>query len=151
MFETLMRPGSYRVDYLNEAVVGKPSALGFYVCGELPPEAPYSLAARSHLLSGLVLIHQHLGPENLAAVYLDVHTPPSMDRPAFAQLKRDVRTGMFRKIFVSSDCITHHKERLIEELMQLSFEVGDLKLITHQDGVWTTLCLDVHNVACMCV
>jgi len=31
MFETLMKPGSYRVDYFNDQAVRTDSAFGFYV------------------------------------------------------------------------------------------------------------------------
>ena len=100
MFEALRRYGNYRVDYLNQQKMGAHEALGLYVLGDLLPGQAYSHSAKHNLMTGLVLVRAQLGVEKLVAVYVEVNDPENPDRPAYRQLKSDMRAGMFHRLLV---------------------------------------------------
>ena len=102
MFEAMMKFGGYRVDYMNRESAGKPAALGLYVLGDLPAHQSYSRVAKHNLFTGLVLIREHQEEHNLVAVYLDVNSPFESHRPAYQQMKTDIKAGMFRRLLVPS-------------------------------------------------
>ena len=100
MFEAMMKSGAYRVDYLNPIHRGSPGALGFYILGDLPEPESYSHTAKHSLFSGLTLIREQLGMQCLVAVYLDVNNGKNLLRPAYQQMKLDMQSGMFQRVFV---------------------------------------------------
>lgn len=134
MFETYMKAGSYRVEYLNPERLGQPSALGFYLCGEMDAQAGYSRAARQKHLAGLLIIQRELGSQNLAAVYVDVLAWRSAPRRAFQQMLRDVRRGLFQRVFVASSCDLLHDMRNQVELCRLQEDVPGFELMTYDAG-----------------
>jgi hypothetical protein len=101
MYAAMMKNGSYRVDYLNKAAMGAANAFGFYVTGGLQNNERYSHAVKHALMAGLLLIKQNCSEQFLVAVYMDVAEPDAPVRPAFAQMKADMRAGMFRRVFVT--------------------------------------------------
>lgn len=139
MFETLMQSGSHRVDYLNESAVGTSAAFAFYVCGGMSSQVPYSLTARRRLLAGLKVIHEQLGPQNLVGIYLDVHAIDQRSSPAFGQMCHDLRVGKFKRIFIYEVCNELAWQKISEEFSQLSFEIGQVEMITYRDGVYNKL------------
>lgn len=141
MYQTFMRWGSYRVDYLNEAAMGAAEAFAFYVCGELPENETYSTAAKRSLYAGLSLIQQTLGPDNLVAVYLDVNSLDNIDRPAYVQMKLDMKAGLFRRVFAmnASDLLGRHERA--EDIRDLYREVGGFDLLTFEQGAFKTVLL----------
>lgn len=141
MFEAFRKPGSHRVDYLNQDTMGTEGAFAFYVCGDVPKNAPYSQVAKRSLLAGLSLIQDTLGPENLVAVYLDVFSADHLSRPAYKQLKDDMRSGMFRRVFVlrASDLVG--ERHTAEDLKRLYHEVGGFDLLTYNDGAFKPVML----------
>lgn len=100
MFETLMKFGGYRVDYLNKDRVGSSSAMGLYVLGDLPAHQSYSRMAKRNLFTGLCVIREQHEDQNLIAIYLDVNSPDDAHRPAYQQMKRDMKAGMFHRLCV---------------------------------------------------
>jgi hypothetical protein len=142
MFETLMKPGSYRIDYFNEQAVGTETALGFYVCGELETQAAFSLSGRRSLLGGLSVIQQELGPQKLVAIYLDVSSPDCNARLAYHQMKRDLHAGMFRRVFVFRSCMLVRGKEMLADICQLSDEIGGFELITYDGGACRRHSLD---------
>lgn len=136
MFDTLMRYGSHRVDYLNAHSRGKPAAFAFYVCGELPHNAAYSASAKRSLYAGLSLIQQTLGPENLVAVYLDVNSCRNVNRPAYVQMKTDMRSGLFRRVFVLQAEDLVGEVEAAHDLAVLYREVGGFDLLTYERGAF---------------
>ncbi len=135
MFDTLMKPGSFRVDYFKDRPAGTTEALGLYACGEIAPQAGYSLSARRNLLAGLMVIQRNFGISNLVAVYLDVHSARQPSRPAFEQLKRDLRAGLFKRAFVYSACTLQDRQEMLEDLGRLAVEISGFELIPYQDGL----------------
>jgi hypothetical protein len=99
MFETLRKPGSFRIDYLNSNARGLHDAFAFYVRGELVDDAPYSLAAKHHLCAGLSVIRKNMNCDRLVAIYVDINPAYNLYRPAYVQMKHDLRAGYFRRIF----------------------------------------------------
>lgn len=99
MLDTLLKFGSYRVDYFDRTG-HNPLALGFYVCGSIEVQYRYSREAKHQLYRGLGLISSRLGLDNLAAVYIDVNDIANLQRPAYLQLKRDLRDGLFKRVFI---------------------------------------------------
>lgn len=136
MFEALRTAGGHRVDYLNQQARGRDGAFAFYVCGDKPEEAAYSQTAKRSLLAGLSLIQQTLGPENLVAVYLDVNSIENIARPAYVQMKDDLRSGMFKRLFTlhAGDLIGEAESA--EDLNQLYYEVGGFDLLTFEQGAF---------------
>jgi len=100
MFETLMKFGGHRVDYMNSERAGSSVALGLYVSGDLPAHQSYSRAAKHALMSGLVAIREQGEERNLVAVYLDIDSGFNPNRPAYQQMKYDVQAGLFHRLFV---------------------------------------------------
>ncbi len=139
MYETLMKSGNYRVDYVNESAYGTPKAFAFYVCGGMSAQVPYSLTARCRLLAGLAVIHQELGAENLVAVYMDIHGADQRSNAAYERMLNDLRAGMFRRIFIFEICNPLAWQQINDALSQLSFEVGSVELITYREGVSSQL------------
>jgi hypothetical protein len=139
MFATLMKSGSYRVDYFKDQVAGTPQALGFYACGEIPAEAAYGLTARHNLLAGLIVIQHHFGISNLVAVYVDVHAPRRPARPAYEQMKHDLRAGLFKRAFVFSACTLMDGLDILKDLSRLYSEIDGFELITFENGACKTL------------
>jgi hypothetical protein len=139
MFETLMKSGSYRVDYFKDQVVGTAQALGFYACGGIPAQAAFSLSARHNLLAGLIVIQHHFGISKLVAVYLDVHAPHQQARPAYEQMKRDLQAGLFRRAFVFSACTHMPGQDILDDLCRFYAEIEGFELITFENGACKTL------------
>ena len=139
MFATLMKSGSYRVDYFKDQAAGTPQALGFYACGEIPSQAAFNQSARHNLLAGLIVIQHHFGISNLVAVYLDVHSPQQSVRPAYEQMKRDLHAGLFKRAFVFSTCTLMGGQDMLEDLCRLYGEIDGFELITFENGVCKTL------------
>ena len=134
MFETLMKPGSYRVDYFNDQAVRTDSAFGFYVCGELEPHAVFSQSGRRNLLAGLSIIQQELGPQNLVGIYLDVSATECTTRLAYHQMKLDLQAGMFRRVFIFRSCMLVCGKGLLADLSQLAHEIAGFELLTYENG-----------------
>jgi hypothetical protein len=136
MFETLMKSGSYRVDYFKDQAVGSPQALGFYACGDIPSQATFSQTARHNLLAGFIVIQHHFSISNLVAIYLDVHAsqPQQAIRPAYEQMKRDLRAGLFKRAFVFSTCRLNNGQDMLEDLCQFCAEIDGFELITFANG-----------------
>ncbi len=141
MYETLMKLGSYRVDYLNVNARGTAGAFAFIVCGEPPGDPGHSASAKRILYTGLSLIQQTLGPNNLVAVYLDVDAIDNPQRPAFNQMKRDLRAGMFRRVFDLRATDLMANTRLARELERLYREVGGFDLLTFEGGAFKPVLL----------
>lgn len=141
MFETLIRAGGHRVDYVNDRSMGKEGAFAFYACGELPWGAAYSASAKHSLYAGLSLIEQTWGYENLVAVYLDVASPSHPARPAFCQMKEDLRKGLFRRVFVLRASDLTGDGRACFDLQSLYQEIGGFDLLTFDQGSFRTQCL----------
>jgi len=135
MFGTLMKSGSYRVDYFKDQAAGTPQALGFYACGEIPSRAAYSHSARHNLLAGLIVVQHHFGISNLVAVYLDVHAPLQQAHPAYEQMKSDLRAGLFKRAFVFNDCQEVGGQDLLEDLFGMHAEIDGFELITFVGGI----------------
>lgn len=104
MFEALMKFGGYRVDYMHNDQIGTSSALGLYVLGDLPVDQSYSRAAKRSLFTALCLLREQHEIDNLAAIYLDINSPVEAHRPAYQQMKRDMKAGLFHRLCVPSVC-----------------------------------------------
>jgi hypothetical protein len=102
MFTTLMKSGSFRVDYLNRQRMGFDQAVGLYILGDLTPGETYSRSAKRALYRGFMLVREQLGIDNLVGVYVDVDCPEQSGRLAYQVMKRDIKSGMFRKVLVQS-------------------------------------------------
>ena len=100
MFKTLMTKGAYRVDYVNKEYAGSQQALGLYVSGNILDNESYSRNAKHDLYQGLVLIRELLNIQHLVAIYLDINDSSNLAKPAYQQLKQDMRAGMFHRVLV---------------------------------------------------
>jgi hypothetical protein len=148
MFEALRRFGGYRVDYMNEAEVGSANAVAFYVCGDLPAGAPYSQNAKHRLLMGLEVMRANFGLQNLVAVYLDVNSPDNLERPAYMQMKQDLQSGKFRRLFVWPDCSLLVNLAARSEMLKLYMEVGGFEMLTYDPASQIVVPVNLAAVQC---
>jgi len=135
MFQILLKNGQYRVDYFHPTQHGNADAFAFYVRGEVLPFSPYSLRAKRHLQSGLEVIRQRMDIHHLVAVYVDVDILENLERPAYLQMKRDLWSGMFRRVFVADLHDLLGYSRADEDLMEFSAEIGGIELLSGS-SVW---------------
>jgi len=128
MFETLMKNGRYRVDYLNHSACGKAEALALYVCGSLQADEVYSHSAKRKLYEGLDWVWRNFGQQNLVAVYLDVCLPESALRPACERMKKDLKAGMFYRVVVSGSLSLQERQMFRQDLAALYNQESDLEV-----------------------
>lgn len=128
MFETFMKNGSFRVDYLNEPARGSPEALAMYVCGDLPNDESYSRSAKHQLLAGLDRVSRFFGRQNLVAVYMDICAGESTNRPAYEQLKKDLADGFFRRVFLYCGFKLFENQPLREDLAVFCQQIGGFEI-----------------------
>ncbi len=140
MFETLMKSGSYRVDYFKDQAAGTPQALGFYACGDysipgaLQPIGQAQPAGRvDHHSASL----WHLQPGGNLPGRPCVRS--RLIRPAYEQMKRDLRSGLFKRAFVFSTCRLQNGQDMLEDLCKLYGEIDGFELITFENGACKTL------------
>jgi hypothetical protein len=130
MLETFRKQGSFRIDYLNNAARGSPQAFAFYVRGELKGDSPYSTIAKHHLCAGLNIIRKNLNCDHLVAIYVAVN----LFRPAYVQMKRDMRASFFRQVFTfQSDDLMGDRAALID-LKELYDDVNGFDVILYRNG-----------------
>ncbi|MEA4910161.1 MAG: hypothetical protein GYA17_12915 [Chloroflexi bacterium] len=129
MFETLMVEGGYRIDYVNIQAQGRPGALAFYVRGDLDGKLPYSLRAKRHLQAGLSVIQRSLDLQKLVAVYMDVNSSVDLARPAYNQLKTDLRAGLFRRVFVFATSDLVDGPLVEDDMRHLYAELGGFEVL----------------------
>jgi hypothetical protein len=135
MFETFRKQGSFRIDYLNNAARGSPDAYAFYVRGEVEDNAPYSITAKHHLCAGLNIIRKNMNCDCLVAIYVDINQAQNVYRPAYVQMKRDVRAGMFRQVFTfhSGDLTGDHIA--LTDLHELYQDVDGFDVLSYHNGL----------------
>ena len=134
MFEALRKLGGYRIDYMNREIMGSSDALGFYILGNLPAGQPYSHSAKHSLLAGLIVLRDLGEIENLVAIYLEVNEAGNALRPAYVRMKQDMRSGMFRRLFVLDATI------LLEILKRL--RTGGCSLASSRGSRWSHLAMN---------
>ncbi len=134
MFETLMKFGGYRVDYMQSNRFGTPAAVGLYVLGDLPTNQAYSREAKHHLFSALFLLRDQHESENLVAIYLDVNTSMETSRPAYQQMKRDMKAGLFRWLCVPSICDLIGDDRMYSDFWNFYRELEWCEIISTENG-----------------
>ncbi|MEN4099840.1 MAG: hypothetical protein ROW52_07950 [Anaerolineaceae bacterium] len=134
MFETLRKQGSYRIDYLNHAARGSPGAFAFYVRGELAQDAPYSVSAKHHLYAGLDVIQKLLNNNHLVAIYVDINPAHNLYRPAYVQMKRDLRAGYFRRVFTFNSADLLDDRAAVKDLQDLHRELAGFDVLHFQEG-----------------
>lgn len=100
MFETLLKPDTYRVDYLAEPLSAQTTGLGFYLSGQWRRNERYCRGIKHALLAGLCLIKHTGRGDDLRAIYLDVHPSHATSWPAYAQLKDDLLRGFIGEVFM---------------------------------------------------
>lgn len=136
MFEILMHPYQYRVDYLNLQAAHTSEAFGLYVRGELDVRLPYSLQAKHHLIAGLALINQFLNRDNLVAVYIDIASLEDCRRPAYLQMKADIAEGLFSRIVTISQSDLMGDPCVDEDILAFAHKIPDLSLLVYESGAF---------------
>lgn len=109
MLDIMMHSGGYRIDYLNLDAAGSKQAFGFYACGMLEGDQPYSSQARRHLLAGMHWITRTCNLKNLVAVYVDICSENEQKRLGWQNLMNDLSAGLFMRVLICSaeDVIKH--------------------------------------------
>lgn len=134
MFEALMKFGGYRVDYLQSDRISTSAALGLYVLGDLPVDQSYSRAAKHNLFTALCLIRDHQDVGNLVAVYLDINSPFETHRPAYQQMKRDMKAGLFHRLCVPSVCDLIGDEQVYADFWNFYRELEWCEILSTESG-----------------
>ncbi len=143
----LMKDGGNRVEYIHVGAAGTPAAVGFYVCGEPWGQAAAADNVKQRLYAGLYRVEQELGSQNLVAIYVDVGRRALERRPAYRQLVRDLRAGMFRRVFVLSlrDLAERPEERT--RLQHLLKELDGLEIIRYDTRACRLVALSAAHLA----
>jgi len=134
MLDTLMTIGAYRVSYFNNSLNVNSLAFGFYIRGEKMAQDAYSRDAKNQLYAGLMLIQSKLQMHNLRGIYVDVDSLENLQRPAYVQLKRDLISGYFQRVFVLDESAllgTRPAENDLHEVFDLC---GGFELLVCRDG-----------------
>jgi hypothetical protein len=150
MFETLMKYGGYRIDYINRNIARTPDAFGFYVRGDLPHNAAYSAVAKRHLVAGLDVIQREIGRNHLVAVYLDVIAHSSRQPAAYQQLLQDLRSGLFRRVFVYQSLDLFANADVRGDLENLTGEVDEIEIVFYDAGFLEKMILSKSSLLLMC-
>jgi hypothetical protein len=134
MLNTLLKFGSHRVDYFDQTA-GNPQAFAFYVRGGMAADERYSHEAKHQLYGGLAVIRAQLGLENLAAVYIDIDELANLQRPAYQQMKQDLLSGMFTRVFVFDVSALFGEPAAEADLAELAAKLGKFELFScGEDG-----------------
>lgn len=134
MLDTLMTIGSYRVSYFNDSLNVNPLAFGFYIRGEKVAQDAYSRDAKKQLYAGLMLIQNRLQMHNLRGIYVDVDVIVNLQRPAYTQLKRDLISGYFRRLFVLDESALLGTRPAEDDLREVYDLCGGFELLVCRDG-----------------
>jgi hypothetical protein len=134
MFGTLMKNGGYRVDYLNLQSVGTPEAFAFYVYGALNDRLRMDRETKHQLYSGLNVIRKENIHTHLVGVYIDIVTTRRDRRPAFCQMKVDLRDGMFKRVFTFLSDAVMESGAAMSELQKLQDEVEGFELVRMEES-----------------
>mgnify|MGYP001768280892 CR=1 FL=1 len=139
MLDTLMKIGAYRVEHFDFDNQADPSAFGFYIRGEKTATGAYSKDAKAQLYAGLMLILAKQMIGHLRGIYVDVDSLENLQRPAYRQMKIDLQTGLFKRIFVPDVSALMGTPRANEDVRQLFQMVGGFELMICRDGDCTPL------------
>ena len=139
MLNTLMKNGAYRIDHFENKAGSEEQAFGFYVRGEPAGADAYSRDAKSQLYAGLMLIHTRLGMKNLRGIYIDVDRADNLQRPAYAQLKADLISGLFKTVFTLGENALLGSEVAKADMRRVHQLCGGFELLVCKDGVCTAV------------
>jgi hypothetical protein len=134
MLDTLMRIGAHRIDYFDSSRAKNAQAFAFYIRGNKNAGDVICRDAKSQLYAGLLLIHSKLQMANLAGIYVDVDGIENLKRPAYVQLKQDIRNGLFTRIFILDRSSIMGTALADRDLQELFFQVGGFELLVCRDG-----------------
>ena len=142
MLDVLMSFGDHRVDYFESCLGVNPLAFGFYIRGDKSELDVYSREAKYQLYAGLVLIHAKLEIKNLVGIYVDVNSLENLQRPAYRQLKQDLYSGFFRRLFVLDESALFGEAVADEDIFEIQREVAGFEILVCRDGECVPLELD---------
>ena len=132
MLETLLKFGSHRVDYFDRS--GRnPQAFAFYVRGTIAFDERFSHEAKCQLYTGLAWIKQVMSLKDLAAVYIDINQLDNLQRTAYVQLKKDLRAGMFSRVFVVNKSALLGTPAANADLAALRNTISDFELLSRDE------------------
>lgn len=137
MLDALMKIGAYRVERFEFDYRENPEAFGFYIRGEKTDSGAYCRDAKSQLYGGLMLIQSKKMMCNLRGIYVDVDELCNLKRPAYVQMKVDLISGLFTRIFVLDAGALLAPGIVAEDLHQLYKAAGGFELLVCQEGECT--------------
>ncbi len=139
MLDALMKIGAYRVERFEFDYRENPEAFGFYIRGEKTDSGAYCRDAKSQLYAGLMLIQSKKMMGNLRGIYVDVDELSNLKRPAYMQMKVDLISGLFTRIFVLDPGALLAPGIVEEDLQQLYKAAGGFELLVCQEGECTQM------------
>jgi hypothetical protein len=133
MLEALMKFGDYRVDrFFRAEYTGE--EFGFYICAQAGVAGSYCAEAKHQLYYGLALIHARGELSDLAGIYIDINDPANLQRPAYLELKQDIRAGHFRRVLLLEPASLLDCSQADEDLEELAKPIQGFELFTYQAG-----------------
>ena len=129
-----MKIGAFRVDYFELNENQDPLAFGFYIRGEVNSHAGYSIEAKLQLYSGWLMIRSKRLLSHLKAVYVDIDSLDQLERPAYLQLKQDLRKGLFRQLFIFEESALIGCQKAEDDLHQLAETIEGFELFVCHNG-----------------
>lgn len=134
MLDAMTKFGGYRVDYLHHGLETDQKAFAFYLRAEIFPGDSYSHEAKRQLYTGLATIKQHLEFKHLAGIYLDVDSLDNLNRPAYQQMKQDMLSGKFKRLFVLDEGAVMGSPEADHDLLMLFIQTRGFELFTCKNG-----------------
>ena len=86
-----------------------------------------------------MLIHTRLGMKNLRGIYIDVDRADNLQRPAYAQLKADLISGLFKTVFTLGENALLGSEVAKADMRRVHQLCGGFELLVCKDGVCTAV------------
>lgn len=134
MLDSMMKFGAHRVDYFYPRLDENKKAFGFYIRAEISPNEIYCREAKRQLYTGLSIIQSKHEMKNLMGIYLDVDSLNNLYRPAYQQLKDDLRNGLFKRLFVLDEKALVGSLLADKDVYELYTLVGGFEILTCKDG-----------------
>jgi hypothetical protein len=133
MLATMLNFGGYRVDRFTPSV-NDGENFGFYIRAEGGAPGMYCSKAKRQLYVGLALIYQANLLCSLAGIYLDINVSAELRRPAYVELKQDIRAGIFHRVMILEADALLENQTAEDDWMEFSHSTHGVELFTFVDG-----------------
>ena len=137
---------SYRIDYLNNDLLGSGRAFGIYVRGKKVINHPYSAEAKHQLYASLDYVRHYLNERDLAAIYIDIFNLNQKHCAAFYRLVQDIQKGLLNKVLFADLEEVINDNELAVQLYELANENDNLEIIDLNGNIFQAQKLPINHL-----